>query len=94
MGINKIYHKFAMSQRKGIAEIIESKGIANIARAQADSQLPLSHEKILFSTITGNSGLIVPETKLLGSFWSIGEEPSQERKMKGRSKLQGNEDIN
>ena len=60
----KIEQKFAMGQRKGIAEIIEAKGISNIARSESNSQLPLSHEKILFSTISGSLDMPVPKMQL------------------------------
>lgn len=60
----KIEEKFAMGQRKGIAEIIEAKGILNIARSNANSQLPLSHENILFSTISGSFDMPVPKMNL------------------------------
>ncbi|MBI2655194.1 hypothetical protein HYX06_02105 [Candidatus Woesearchaeota archaeon] len=61
---DKIDQKFAMSQRKGIAEIIKAKGILNIAKSEPDSQLPLSHETILLSTISGSFDMPVPKIQL------------------------------
>ena len=59
---NRIGQKFAMNQGNGIAEIIEAKGISNIARF--NSQLPFSHETILFSTISGSFDMPVPKIQL------------------------------
>ena len=70
---NKIYQKFAMIQRNGIAEIIEAKGILNIARSEHNSQLPLSHETILFSTISGSFDMPVSKIQLASM---LGNDPA------------------
>ena len=77
--------RFANFQRGGMASIIESKSLMNIIKIEENEKLPIAHEKILFTTIAGNSDLASPEIKLLSM---LGHFESELSKKEGKNKLQ------
>ena len=78
--INRRFESF--QQKIGIAEIIESKSLLSMIKAADSERLPISHEKIVFSTIA-------PEMKILsalGHFESVSAD--EHNKIKEKTQLQ------
>ena len=71
-------------QKIGIAEIIESKSLISMIKAADSERLPISHEKILFSTIAH-------ETKILSALGHF--EPALSIKDNKLKETQNQEDV-
>ena len=78
-----------LNQKRGMADIIESKSLLNQVRIADDARLPMAQEKILFSTFSQGPEFLSPEMKLLSMLGHF-ESKLQERKdaMKEKTQLQ------
>ena len=51
----------SFQQRRGIADIIESRSLLNMIKITDNERLPMAHEEILFSTISGSFDMPIPK---------------------------------